>query len=58
MTQCLALSLQILFWLAVALIALPLVENMRQRWLGASLAGAFARECRRRRLGSISLAGR
>lgn len=43
-----ALSVKILFWLALVLTTVPLLEHLRQRWLGVSLAAAFARECRRR----------
>ncbi len=58
MPQCLVLCLRVLFWIAVAMSTLPVLEQLRQRWLGASLAGAFANECRRRRIGSNSIARR
>lgn len=48
MTNFAALSVKILFWLTLVLTTLPLLEHLRQRWLGISLAAAFARECRRR----------
>lgn len=47
------LCLQLLFWLAVVFNSFPLLDQLRQRWIGASLAGAFARECRRRAIGSF-----
>lgn len=48
MTNLAALSVKVLFWLALVLTTMPLLEHLRQRWLGVSLAAAFARECRRR----------
>ncbi len=46
--------LQLLFWLALVFNAVPVLEQLRQRWLGASLAARFARECRRRAVVSPS----
>lgn len=58
MTDFAALSVKMLFWLALVLSSLPLLEQLRQRWLCASLAGAFARECRRRRVAMARCAPR
>jgi hypothetical protein len=46
--------LQLLFWFALLLNTVPVLEQLRQRWLGASLAARFARECRRRAMVSPS----
>lgn len=58
MTDFAALSVKILVWMALVLMTLPLLEQLRQRWLCASLAGAFARECRRRRVAMARCAPR
>jgi hypothetical protein len=43
-----ALVLRLLFWIAMVFSSLPLMARMYCYWLGVSLAGEFAQECRRR----------
>lgn len=50
MNETVALLVRLLFWIAIVFSSLPLMARMYCYWLGQSLAGDFARECRRRNL--------